>query len=78
MQAQPDRSALAKTKEHLFAAGLRVEEDFTNKRLLKVRDYNSAKDAVVWPWNNYFQDLVPDANIPDTSALFDFGQFGHS
>src|SRR6516162_2491717 len=78
MQAQPGRSALAETKEHLFAAGLRIEEYFTSKRLLKMRNYDPAKDAVPWPWNNYFQDLLPDASTPDTPALFDFGQFGHS
>jgi hypothetical protein len=78
MQAQPSRSPLAETKEHLFAAGLRIEEDFTSKGLLKVRNYDPAKDAVPWPWNNYFQDLLSDAGTPDTPALFDFGQFGHS
>ena len=78
MQAQPSRSPLAETKEHLFAAGLRIEEYFTSKGLSKVRNYDPAKDAVSWPWNNYFQDLLPDACTPDAPALFDFGQFGHS
>jgi len=73
MQTQPGCSALAETKEHLFAAGLGIEEYFTGKRLLKVRNYNPAKNVVPWPWNNHFQDLLPEASTPDTPALFDFG-----
>jgi hypothetical protein len=77
VQAKPGRSPFAETKEHLFATGLGVKEDFSSKPMLKLRNRDAAEDAILRPRNNHFQNLLPEANIPESPALFDFGEFRH-
>ena len=64
-------------EEHLFTLRFGVEQALTDELLTQSIYISIAKDTNFRTSNEHFQNGLPEARVPLTAAVFDFGEFWH-